>query len=81
MRNKVLNVLMVEIILDLIVGGKHGRAHRGLADIQQLGLQLLYRKLRNFIRGGDLVTELGLENILNINNFKIRYLYVFRHWI
>ena len=64
-------LVMVEVIINLVVGGEHGGTHGGLADIEQLGLQLLYRELRNLVRSGDLVTELGLENILDIRSGKI----------
>ena len=60
-RNKVGNLVLVEVVLRLIVGRDDGGTDGGLADIQQLGLQLLYRELRHLVRSGDLVTQLGLE--------------------
>ena len=57
MRNKVLSA-EVRIIAHLVVQ-VGGGTNRGLSQIQQFGLQLLYRELGDLVRSGDLMAETG----------------------
>ena len=56
-RNKVLGA-EVRIIAHLVVQ-VGGGTNRGLSQIQQFGLQLLYRELGDLVRSGDLMAETG----------------------